>query len=211
MGARAPRLLRRLALGAALIATGLLAAAGAAPAGADPAGADPGGRLKPPLVADDSVGADLSALAQDTWVQFLSVFSGQAGCIGVVYLHADHSLPSRGAYDAATSTVTVRVPASAALLKSALVHEWAHHVEQRCPSHPALRPAFLAAQGLPADAAWRPERPAGAASAGAWAEIPSEQYAEAAVRAVLGAGALPSSARLTPEAVDVVRRWAAGG
>ncbi len=193
-----PKGRRGLALACVLVATSLLAGA-AIPAAGD----------GPDLIVDRSVDAGLSSLAQDTWRLFVATFRGRKGCIGAVRLRASTSLGSRGAYDPATATVTVRVPASAAMLQSALVHEWAHHVEYRCAAHQELRPAFLAAQGLPVDTPWRPDAPHANASAGPWAEVPSEQYAEAAVVAVLATRSMPTRARLSPQAVAAVARWAA--
>jgi hypothetical protein len=131
-----------------------------------------------------------------------------------VYLDASRALGARATYDPATATVTVRVPGTAAMLRSGLLHEWAHHVEFQCEAHRALRAAFLAAQGLPADTAWRPALPPAAwevpLPAGAWAEIPSEQYAEAVIEVVLGGRPVPTNVRLSREAVGVVAAWARG-
>jgi hypothetical protein len=52
------------------------------------------------------------------------------------------------------------------------------------------------------------EKPELAASA--WADVPSEQYAEAVIALVLGGRPIPTGARLTPEAVQVLEKWAAG-
>jgi len=165
---------------------------------------------RPALVMDDSVGADLAALAEETWEQFLAAFPARQGCVGEVRLRARATLDARATYDPDARTVTVRVPGTPAMLASALLHEWAHHLEFHCPAHVALRPAFLAAQRLPPDTPWRPERAPSASSASPWADIPSEQYAEAVVALVLGGRPVPRHAHLTPEAIRVVGRWAAG-
>lgn len=164
----------------------------------------------PRLIADSSVDADLQALADETWSQFLAVFQSQAGCFGDVHLRAAYDLDDRAAYDPDTATVTVKVPGTAAMLQSGLVHEWAHHIEYQCEAQSELRPAFLAAQGLPGDAAWRPAEASASAAESGWASIPSEQFAEATIELVLGSRQIPTTARVSPEAVQVVAGWAAG-
>jgi hypothetical protein len=167
----------------------------------------------PRLLVDESVGKDLEALALETWDQFLAVFWARRDCFGDVHLRAAYTLGSRAGYDPDTATVTVRVPGTAAMLQSGLIHEWAHHVEFQCEAHQELRAAFLAAQGLTLDTPWRPDdahrRPADA-PASDWAEIPSEQYAEATIELVLGGRPIPTQVHVTLEAIDVVGEWAAG-
>ena len=169
---------------------------------------------RPRLLVDGSVGVDLEALAEETWDQFLAVFWARRDCFGDVHLRAAYTLGSRAGYDPDTATVTVRVPGTAAMLQSGLIHEWAHHVEFQCEAHQELRAAFLAAQGLPGDTAWRPtdayqDRFADA-PASDWAEIPSEQYAEATIDLVLGGRPIPTQIHLTREAIGVVGKWATG-
>ncbi len=181
-------------------------------AGKSEALAGPGGALGssdlPRLIADDSVREDLQALAEETWSSFLTVFGARAACFGDVRLHAARDLGDRGAYDPLTATATVRVPASAVMLQGALVHEWAHHIEFQCDAQSALRPAFLAAQGLPGDTPWRVSNLPASRSETAWADRPSEQYAEAVVELVLGRRQIPTTARVRAGAVRVVRDWA---
>jgi hypothetical protein len=165
---------------------------------------------RPELIFDDSVGADFQALALQTWDHFLVVFQARSNCFGDVRLHAAYTLDSRAGYDPNTATVTVQVPGTPAKLQSALVHEWAHHVEFQCREHQALRAAFLAAQGLPPDTPWRPDGALGNRSTSEWAAEPSEQYAEATVELVLGRRPLPAPAQVSREAIRVVGEWAAG-
>jgi hypothetical protein len=167
-------------------------------------------KAPPRLLIDTSVDRDFSLLAQTTWGQFLEAFRAQTNCFGDVHLRAVYDLDSRAAYDPPTATVTVRVPGSAAMLSSALVHEWAHHVEFQCPAHEELRAAFLAAQELPSQTEWRPEGIPANTPESLWAEIPSEQYAEAAIAVVFGRRQVPTTVRVTPEAVSVLALWAAG-
>ena len=168
-----------------------------------------GGEDLPQLLIDSSVAADFRALALETWDQFLRVFSARRGCFGDVHLRADRNLKDRATYDPATATVSVRVPGTTAMLQGALVHEWAHHLEFQCAAQEQLRKAFLLAQGMPEDTTWRtietPKMPAID-----WAEVPSEQYAEATIALVLGGRSIPTGARITTQAVAVIGQWASG-
>ncbi len=156
----------------------------------------------PSLIVDDSVSSDLRALAEDTWNTFLAVFHARINCFGDVHLHAERVLESRAVYDPDRATVTVHVPGTPAMLQSALIHEWAHHIEFQCEAHSTLRQAFLATQGLPLDTPWRPDA--------AWANTPSEQYAEATIALVLGRREIPTKIRVTQEMVHVIEVWATG-
>ncbi len=164
----------------------------------------------PQLVIDSSVAGDFEALAVETWAKFLTVFQARANCFGDVHLRAALRLNSRAVYDPASATVTVRVPATAALLREALVHEFAHHVEFQCPAHRQLRPRFLAAQGWPANTPWRLDDSPANTPASQWATIPSEQAAEATIELVLGRRQIPTGVKVKPEAIQVIRDWAAG-
>ena len=163
----------------------------------------------PCLVLDNSVGADLASLAQESWGQFLAVFGARCGCFREVRLVASRTLASRAAYFPESATASVRVPATRAMLQSALVHEWAHHIEFQCMSHQQLRPAFLAAQRLAPDTPWRADSSSGLAASDL-AQTPTEQYAEAVVYLVLGGRAIPTKSHVTLAAVEAVAEWAAG-
>jgi hypothetical protein len=160
------------------------------------------------LIIDPSVGSDLEALALETWDQFLAVFSTRTDCFGDVRLRAAYDLEGRAGYNPDTATVTVQVPGTVAMLQSGLIHEWAHHVEYQCEAHRDLRPAFLAAQGLPPDTPWRLDDGSASLAASDWARIPSEQYAEATIELVLGSRPIPTNVRVTNEAVRVLGAWA---
>lgn len=193
----------------ALILTTLAVLAGGATTGGWPR-SGPISADGPQLIIDDSVAADFRALALETWDHFLTVFRARKDCFGDVHLRAAHTLGSRADYDPETATATVHVPATAAVLQSALIHEWAHHVEFQCEGHQDLRAAFLAAQGLPAGTPWRTDGTPAKTPASAWANMPSEQYAEATIALVLGGRPVPTQARLTREAIGVIEKWAAG-
>ena len=167
-------------------------------------------RPLPRLIVDDSVAEDLQAVAEETWSKFLAVFQARTNCFGDVRLHVAYDLDNRAAYDPDTATVTVRVPATSVMLQGALIHEWAHHIEFQCDAQKELRPAFLAAQGLPADTPWRTDYTPANTPESAWAGIPSEQYAEATIEVVLGSRQIPTTARVSVEAVHVIAEWASG-
>lgn len=164
----------------------------------------------PQLIVDESVAPDFETLAMETWDQFLAVFRGRCDCFGDVRLCAARTLDSRASYHPDTATVTVRVPGTPAMLRSALVHEWAHHVEFQCEEQQELRRPFLVAQGFPPDTQWRPHGEPAKMPASEWADIPSEQYAEATVALVLGARHIPTKARISHEAIRVIEMWARG-
>jgi len=164
----------------------------------------------PALLVGESVESDFRLLAEETWASFLLVFRARADCFGPVTLQAVRSLDSRAAYDPSTATVTVRVPATPAVLQGALVHEFAHHVEFQCQEHEELRPAFLAALCLPAGTEWRPDNGSAAAPERVRGDIPSEQYAEATVILVLGRRPVTTGVKVNDEAVRAVKVWAAG-
>jgi hypothetical protein len=165
---------------------------------------------RPRLIVDDTVAPDFGALALETWDRFLAVFRARWGCFGDVRLRAAYTLDSRAGYDPDSATVTVRVPGTPAMLQGALIHEWAHHVEFQCEEHRELRSAFLAVQGLPPDTPWRLDDTPASSSAGDWANVPSEQYAEAAIELVLGERPISTPVRVTREAISVIEEWAAG-
>jgi hypothetical protein len=154
----------------------------------------------PQLVIGDSVAADLEALATRTFDEFLAAAPGVVDCMGSPRLEAAPGLDDLARYDQGTQVILVRVPATAPSLHSSLVHEFAHHLEQVCPSHQTVRPAFLAAQGHPGDAGWF--------DGAEWEDRPSEQFAEAVVQVTLGSRSRNQlRLRLTPDATLVVANW----
>jgi hypothetical protein len=168
----------------------------------------PGHQPMPRLIIDASVDQDFAALIQETWGQFLLVFAPRRGCFGDVLVKADYDLADRAKYDPQTVTVSVRVPERASILKGALVHEWAHHVEFQCEAHTEMRAAFIEAQGMPANTPWRSERGTTNILSSDWADIPSEQYAETTIVLVLGERPVSTKVPITAEGVEVIRAWA---
>lgn len=160
------------------------------------------------VIIDDSVHADFESVIQETWAQFVDVFAARTDCFGDVRVRADYDLSVRAVYDPQTATVSVRVPERAAILKGALVHEWAHHVEFQCDGHAEMRAAFIEAQGIPADTPWQSDGGSFLIFSSDWARIPSEQYAEATIVVVLGERPVPTKAPITAEGMEVIRAWA---
>ncbi|MCB0111056.1 MAG: hypothetical protein KDE53_34280 [Caldilineaceae bacterium] len=160
------------------------------------------------MIIDKSVAADFRSLIEETWGQFFGVFGPRADCFGDVHIKVDYDLTDRAMYDPRTATITVRVPERASILKGALVHEWAHHVEFQCDAHTELREAFLAAQGMPANTPWRSAGGSVDVLSSDWAKIPSEQYAETTIVLVLGKRPVETSAPITEDGVNVIRAWA---
>lgn len=171
-------------------------------------GAYPRHQATPRVIIDDSVAPDFAAVIQETWDQFLLVFAARSDCFGDVRVKADYDLTDRAMYDPQTATITVRVPERASILKGALVHEWAHHVEFQCEAQKEMRAAFIEAQGMPADTPWRSENGSIYLRSSDWASIPSEQYAETTIVVVLGERPISTDAPITTEGMEVIRAWA---
>jgi hypothetical protein len=161
----------------------------------------------PQLIIDDSIHADFETLSRDTWTLFLEVFKSRSDCFGDVMVKASNDLNNRAGYDPDSATVTVRVPGTKAMLQSALVHEWAHHVEFQCAAHQELRPEFLIAMGLPTDTPWRPSNITENTPASVWAQIPSEHYAETVIELVLGRRQIPTNILVTREEIQALKEW----
>ena len=156
----------------------------------------------PALRFDDTVPADLRALATETWQDFLAAHPARHDCIAPVALSAAWELDDRAEYRPDSATVVIRIPGTAPNLRNGLSHEFAHHVEFTCPEHEELRPAFLAAQGLSASTDWF--------DGDTWETTPSEQYAEATAEVILGRRAHHGGIFISDEAVAIVHRWGSG-
>jgi hypothetical protein len=185
---------RRLTATVLAVAAALTLVAGVA------AGEAPPGR--PRIAYDPAVPGDLRAVADGAWTAFTDAFRARWACIPDVRLTDAWQLPVRARYDPTLRLVTVRVPGTAPNLRATMVHEFAHHLEFGCPPLRQLRPAFLAAQGIAAGTSWL--------RGASWNRIPSEQFAEATVRYVLGRSARPR-VLVTPGALAILRRWSRAG
>jgi hypothetical protein len=157
---------------------------------------------RPPLTFAANVPGDVQALASTTWRRFVDAFPAARGCLAPVALTSALELDDRAVYDPDRHVISVRIPGTAPNLEASLVHEFAHHLEFTCPALHSIRGPFLAAQDLPAASAWF--------EAPTWETIPSEQFAEATIEAVLGRRPAHVRILITPEAVEVIRAWARG-
>lgn len=145
---------------------------------------------------------DVRRLATEVWADTAAALPARAACLDGAVLVTDRDLGDRARYLPASSTIVLRIPATAAQLESALMHELAHHIEHTCADHLALRPAFLAAQGHPADADWF--------AGDGWGDRPSEQYAETVVLHVRGRRGFHRQMHIDGAALAAVRAWAEG-
>jgi hypothetical protein len=155
-------------------------------------------RLSYPRGAPD----DLRALAERSWSRFLDAFPTRHSCLPDLQLVGVRSLGDRAEYRPETATVLVRIPATAAQLETALVHEFAHHLEFRCPAQRALRADFLRAQEMAPSGSWFEGE--------TWEDTPSEQFAEATVEVVLGYRTIHRTLFISPEALRLIARWGLG-
>lgn len=160
------------------------------------------------MIIDDSVAADFALLIRENWGKFLAVFAARSDCFGDIRIIAVKELADQAHYDPATATVLIRVPARGSLLRRALVDEWAHHLEFQCAAQVELRPAFLVAQGLPANTPWQLEAGSINMRTYLWAKIPSEQYAETVAAIVLDNPHLRTTAPITAAGIQVIQAWA---
>jgi hypothetical protein len=159
--------------------------------------ADPAGPAA--VVFDADVPGDVRALARTTWERFVSAFPARVECLPPVIVVATRELEHRAGYDPGRQVVRIRIPGTAPNLSASLIHEFAHHLEFTCPEHRTLRGPFLAAQGLPPNASWF-EGPS-------WEQVPSEQFAEAVVEAVLGERHAHARIPISDAAILAIRTW----
>jgi hypothetical protein len=142
---------------------------------------------------------DLRALAERSWTRFLDAFPAREACIPDLQVVGVRSLGDRAEYRPETAMVLVRIPATAAQLETALVHEFAHHLEFHCPAQRAIRGDFLRAQETAPTRSWFGGR--------TWDTIPSEQFAEATVEVVLGYRTIHRTLFISPRAVRLIAEW----
>jgi hypothetical protein len=157
---------------------------------------------RPAIRFAHGVPADFKALAEADWVRFTDAFPARWACIPSVTVTGAWTFAQRARYDPRLRLVTVRIPGTAPNLEASLIHEFAHHLAFGCAAQRALRARFLAAQGLSTTSAWF--------GGSSWDRIPSEQFAEATVVAVLGRASRPQ-VPVRPEAARLIRAWGRGG
>jgi hypothetical protein len=151
----------------------------------------------------DATPEDLRAVASKAWQRFVDATPACAGRLDGLTVGVAWELPDRARYEPDRALVLIRAPGTAPNLEATLLHEFAHHAERRCPSDPAFRSRFTAAAGLPPGTPWRGgER---------WYTIPSERFAEAVTRFVLGHPPSHVLVHLHPGELRAVAAWAHGG
>lgn len=155
-----------------------------------------------PAVADD-VPADLAEVVAATLDLAADRMPAHQACMDGLTIGHAWELEDRAEYRPGTSTIVLRVPATAPHLEFSLIHEIAHHLEFSCPAQVELRPAFLAAQGLGADADWF--------TGDTWETTPSEQFATAVARVVTRRLEPLRPVALGDETLALVEAWARDG
>lgn len=145
---------------------------------------------------------DFATVAIELWDEFEVFAAGRLDCFGPVTIQASTTLTDRAQYEPLEQTITVLVPRSIPSLRESLVHELAHHVEHECPAHETGRASMLEAMGFPPDAAWF--------EGDRWPETPSERFAEATVKLLLGGREIAADVFLTEAELQSVARWWSG-
>jgi hypothetical protein len=158
--------------------------------------------VEPTVRFTDETPRDLRTVTTRAWERFTEAFPGLRGCLGDVTVGVAWQLSDRARYEPEPALVLIRAPGTAGNLEATLLHEFTHHAEHRCPPSAAFRRRFVAAAGLPAGTAWF--------GGDAWERIPSERFAEAAVRHVLGEPPPHILITVDPDEVRSVAAWAAG-
>lgn len=161
-----------------------------------------GATAGPGLRFTDGTPDDLRAVTSKAWERFVDAVPACAGRLDGLTVGVAWQLPDRARYEPGPALVLIRAPGTAGNLEATLLHEFAHHAEHRCPPSAAFRRRFVAAAGLPSGIAWF--------GGDAWERIPSERFAEAAVRHVLGEPPPHVLITVEPDEVRAVAAWAAG-
>ena len=146
---------------------------------------------------------DLRVVATDAWERFASAFPGRSSCVEGITVGVAWDLRDRARYEPERALVLVRAPGTAGNLTSSLLHEFAHHVEHRCPPDATFRRRYVEAAGLPAGTPWR--------DGDRWDRTPSERFAEAAVVHVLGERPPHVLIHVRPAEVRLLADWAGDG
>ena len=98
---------------------------------------------------------DLREVATEAWERFAAAFPARSACLDGLTVGVAWDLRDRARYEPGRALVLIRAPGTAANLEASLLHEFAHHVERRCPPSAAFRRRFVAAGELPAGTPWR--------------------------------------------------------
>ena len=158
--------------------------------------------IEPTVRFTDETPRDLREVTTRAWERFTEAVPGLRECLGHVTVGVAWQLSDRARYEPEPRLVLIRAPGTAGNLEATLLHEFAHHAEHRCPPGAAFRRRFLTAAGLPAGTAWF--------GGDVWERVPSERFAEAAVRYVLAEPPPHILITVDPDEVRAVAVWAAG-
>ena len=140
--------------------------------------------------------ADFLSVAEGAASEARRQLPAVADCIQGLIIRPAWELDDRGRY--LDGIIDVRVPATAPRIEEVVVHEVAHHLDATCDQFDDVRDGFLTTQGSASP--WN--------SGPSWEETPAEQFAEAVTIVVLDRQRA-HNVRVSPDAVDVVRRWGA--
>lgn len=160
------------------------------------------GWTRPHLRFTSATPEDLREVATEAWERFAAAFPARSPCLDGITVGVAWDLRDRARYEPASALVLVRAPGTAGNLTASLLHEFAHHVEHRCPPSADFRRRFVAAGELPSGTSWR--------RGDGWDRTPSERFAEAAVALVLGDRPPHVLIHVHPAEVALVTGWARG-
>jgi hypothetical protein len=151
----------------------------------------------------DGTPRDLRVVAAKAWQRLSGALPACAGHLGTITVGVAWELADRARYEPGPALVRVRAPGTAANLEASLLHEFAHHAERRCGLSAGFRRRFTAAGGGAAGTPW--------GAGPTWDRTPSERFAEAVVRLVLGHPPPHVLIHLGAEEVEAVAAWARHG
>lgn len=157
----------------------------------------------PGVTLGDDMPADLAEVVTVAFDEMVEELDAHTSCLDGLTVEHAWEMADRAAYDPDTTTIVLRVPATANELEFSLAHEIAHHLEQSCPAQEEIRPAFLSAQGLPDSTAWF--------EGDTWEETPSEQFATALGMVLTGGTDDRRRVPVTEPALEVVTDWVGSG
>lgn len=164
--------------------------------------------------------ADVQQLVLDYWPQIWLALPGWKECAGRITVAGDWGKAGelgsskRGRY--LDGVIYLSIPATAARLEHALLHELGHHIDASCPDLDLLRTQFLASQGFAEETEWfagvlEEKDRTDHYSQTRWEDLPTEQFAEAVVRVVRGRPDIYYDMTIRPEALELVAEWGRQG
>lgn len=161
------------------------------------------GEGDPVLRFTQDVPADVLSASASVWTSFRERFHGRLACIDDVTVTLERSVEGGDArYVTAETRIEIEIPTTPSRFEESLAHELAHHLERNCSEIAPLR-AQIAGLLDAADQPW--------STGAAWAETPSERFAEAVVELVNGTRVRHvDTMPVEPEVVRLIARWGSG-